>query len=301
MRVTWSIVLAVAVAAAAVPSPVAAQAPDTDIWLAPLRHEGDSLVVGPAINVTHRAGYDNQPAFTPDSRAILYTAQRDGQTDIWRYDLRARSTHQLTHTPESEYSATVMPGGRRFSVIRVERDSVQRLWSFTMNGTDPQIVLGVLRPIGYHLWLSKDRLATYVLGTPSTLHVIGRDGGRDTVIAHDIGRALQLMPGTTLFSYAQRDTSGRLRVMGAYRVAVDPYPQPLTWMPDDNEYHTWTPDGAMLSASKGVLVRWNGKTGRLAAWLPVANLAANGLAHVSRLAVSPDGRWLAFVAEPPSP
>ena len=38
------------------------------------RRVRDSIVVGPAMNITHRAGYDNQPSFTPDSRSILYTA-----------------------------------------------------------------------------------------------------------------------------------------------------------------------------------------------------------------------------------
>ena len=32
-------------------------------------------------------------------------------------------------------------GGTRFSVIRVERDSTQRLWSFALDGSDPQLML----------------------------------------------------------------------------------------------------------------------------------------------------------------
>jgi len=282
-------------------SVAAAQEPNTDIWLAPIHASGDSLVVGQPVNITHRDGYDNQPAFTPDSRAILYAARSDGQSDIWRYDLRTKSTRRLTRTPESEFSPTVMPGGKRFSVVRVERDSASRLWSFALDGRDARVLLKDVRHVGYHLWLSDRRVAVYERDTPTTLHLMSRDGTRDTVIAHDVGRALQLMPGTTLFSYAQRDTAKRLRVMGAYRVADDPYPQPLTYLPDDNEYHAWTPAGMMLTASHGTLLRWNGKTGRLAAWIPVANLAAAGVKSISRIAVSPDGAWLAFVAESATP
>jgi WD40 repeat protein len=183
----------------------------------------------------------------------------------------------------------------------VERNSTQRLWSFALDGSDPRLVLADLKPVGYHLWLSKDRLAAYVLGTPSSLHLVRADGSRDTVIARDIGRALQPMPGAVLFSYTQRDTTKRLRVMGAYRIADDPFPQPLVYLPEDNEYHTWTPSGTLLTVSKGVLLRWNGKTGRIAAWLPVADLTPNGVKNVSRLVVSPDGKWLAFVAEPSTP
>jgi hypothetical protein len=281
------------------PTQPAAQPPATDIYLMPLSRLGDSIVVGAAVNVTHRDGYDNQPWFTADSRSILYTARSDGQSDIWRYDLRTRATRRLTKTPESEYSPQVMPGGRRFSAIRVERDSTQRLWSFAMDGSDPRLVLRELKPVGYHLWLAKDRLAAYVLGTPTTLHLVSADGRRDTVVARDVGRALQPMPGNVHFSFTQRDTLHRLRVMGAYRLAEDPFPQPLAVLPEDDEYHAWTPEGALLSASAGSIVRWNARTGEDAEWLPVA--AIPGVRNISRLAVSPEGRWLAFVAEPTAP
>jgi Tol biopolymer transport system component len=85
-----------------------AQAPNTDVFLAPLSRIGDSLIVGAAVNVTHRAGYHNQPSFLPDGSGFLYTAVGDdGQADIWRYDIASGRGSRVTATPESEYSATV--------------------------------------------------------------------------------------------------------------------------------------------------------------------------------------------------
>src|SRR5262245_65048568 len=140
-------------------SSLGAQDP-TDIFLAPLSMQGGRPVVGPAVNITNVPSYDNQPSFTPDSRAFLFTSNRQGgQTDIYRYDLASKTTTRITSTPESEYSPTVMPGGNRFSVIRVEKDSTQRLWSFTLSGTDPQVILPALKPVGYHAWLDADHLA----------------------------------------------------------------------------------------------------------------------------------------------
>lgn len=278
---------------------VSAQAPSTDLFLAPLTRVRDSIVVGPARNITNRAGYDNQPSFTPDSRAILYTAVgADAQSDIWRYEIAARRTSQLTHTPESEYSATVMPGGRRMSVIRVERDSTQRLWSFSLDGTDPQILLTALKPVGYHAWLSPSKLATFVLGTPATLHVIDSDGGGDTVRARDIGRALQKIPGKEAFSYTHRDGTKALWIMT--QPVIGESEQVVVKAPSDNEYHAWMPDGVLLTATQGKLVRWNRRIDSTTAWLPVADISA-GVKNISRLAVSPDGKWLVFAAEPASP
>lgn len=293
-------VIATLVLLAAAGSPALAQVPNTDIYLAPLSRRGDSLIVGRAENITHRPGYDNQPSFLPDNSAILYTVVGDdGRADIWRYDIATHRTTRVTSTPESEYSPTVMPDGKRFSVIRVELDSTQRLWSFALDGSDPQLVLTALKPVGYHAWLRPDRLVTYVLGTPSTLHVIDRDGTHDQTRARDIGRALNVIPGQDAFTFTQRDSTKALWIMVQAIDGGDA--QPIIRASSDNEFHVWTPEAVLLTTSRGLLVRWNGAGGSDAKWIPSADLTANGVKNVSRLAVSPDGRWLAFVAEPIAP
>jgi hypothetical protein len=277
---------------------VAAQAPNTDIYLAALARHGDSLVIAGAENITRRAGYDNQPSFLPDGSGLLYTViDANGQADVWRYDIGSRRTSRVTASPESEYSPTVMPGGSRLSVIRVERDSTQRLWSFALDGSDPQLLLPALQPVGYHAWLGPDRLVAYVLGTPSTLHVIDRDGRNDEVRARDVGRALQRIPGQGWYSFTRRDST-RAAWIVAQPLEGGPL-APLIRAPSDDEYHVWTPEGALLSATRGAIVRWNGRTGADGEWLPIATIP--GVKNISRLAVSPDGRWLAFVAEPLAP
>lgn len=288
----------VALLVLAVGAEVGAQAAGPDIFLASLGRRGDSLLVGPAENVTRRAGYDNQPSFLPDASAILYTAiAGDGQADIWRYDIASRRTSRVTSTPESEYSAAPVPGGGRFSVIRVERDSTQRIWSFALDGSDPRLVLPNLAPVGYHAWLGANRLAAFVLGTPPTLHVVDRDGSNDEVRARDIGRALQRIPGQGWYSFTRRDSTRALWITG------QPFEggplAPLVRAPSENEYHVWTPEGALLSATQSTIVRWDGHTGEDGEWLPVATIP--GVRNISRMAVSPDGRWLAFVAEPAAP
>ena len=290
--------LLLAVLVAALPAAGSAQSAGTDVFLAPLSKRGDSLVVGAAENVTRRAGYDNQPSFLADASGLLYTAiGADAQADIWRYDIATRRATRVTSTPESEYSATPMAGGRRFSVVRVERDSTQRLWSFALDGSDPQLLLPTLQPVGYHAWLGANRLAAFVLGAPPTLHVLGRDGTGDEVRARDIGRALQRIPGQNWYSFTRKGSTG------AFWITAQPFEggplAPLVEAAEGNEYHAWTPDGSLLSAEEGEIVRWNGHTGDDGDWIPVARIP--GVRNISRLAVSPDGRWLAFVAEPVTP
>ncbi|HEV8234402.1 MAG TPA: hypothetical protein VGP84_07375, partial [Gemmatimonadaceae bacterium] len=152
--------------------------PSTDIFLAPVRIDRGQLVVGTPVNVTNRPGYDNQPSFTPDSRALLFTSVRaDAQADIYRYELQTKSITRVTTTPESEYSATIFGDGSRFSVIRVEADSTQRLWSFRLDGTDPRLVFAGFKPVGYHAWVDSTTVAMFLLGRPNALVLADTRGG----------------------------------------------------------------------------------------------------------------------------
>src|SRR4051812_39895863 len=83
------------------PPPTATSPPDTEIVLAPLTSPaGGAPSVGRGVNITQSPGYDNQPSFTPDGAAIFFTSIRGGaQTDIYRYDIAARTTTQITATP----------------------------------------------------------------------------------------------------------------------------------------------------------------------------------------------------------
>jgi dipeptidyl aminopeptidase/acylaminoacyl peptidase len=270
-----------------------AQRPATDIFVAPLSVNGGRLVVGPPVNITNNPGYDNQPSFTPDGRAILLTSDRDGnQTDIYRYDLASKTTTRVTSTPESEYSATVMPGGRRFSVIRVEKDSTQRLWSFALDGSDPKIVVETLKPVGYHAWLDANTLVMFVLGSPNAL-VFGdlRSGKMDT-LARGIGRSLARLPSAPGFSFTQLvDSAQRVRAMPGREGAV----RDIVSLPRGAQDLAWLSSAALLAGSGAKVITW---TAGAPGWTDVADLTSIGVTDITRLAVSPDGKWLAFVAAP---
>jgi hypothetical protein len=279
-----------------VTSALGAQArPSTDIWLVPLAQNGSTVKVGEPRNLTHRTGYDNQPSFTPRGDAILYTAVgADAQADIWRIALPNGAPRNMTNTPESEYSATVTPDGRSYSVIRVEADSTQRLWRFPLDGNGPpSLVLEKIKPVGYHLWAGDHTLVLYVLGVgraPATLQVADDRTGTAEVVGSNIGRALGKVPGRDAVTFQQlvRDSSSwiselDLRTKQTRRLFVPP---------PGADYHAWTPGGALLAAAgSNVYVR----TDR--GWDVAADLAPWGVKNITRLAVSPRGDWLAFVAE----
>jgi hypothetical protein len=185
-----------------------------------------------------------------------------------------------------------MPGGARFSVIRVERDSTQRLWSFRMDGSDPQILLERIRPVGYHAWIDTQRIALFVLGQPATLQLADRESGAARVVASNIGRALQPIPGRAAISFVQRADSGQ-GTISTFDTATGAI-EPLIAEVAENEYHIWTPSGILISARGSTLLQW--RPGSARGWVPFADLAAAGVFDISRLALSPDGRRLVVVA-----
>ncbi len=291
----------------------AAQAPrpDTEIFLARLSIQGAKLQVGVPENVTNNPGYDNQPFFAPGNMSMLFSSARGGetQTDIYRYDFATRTISRVTDTPESEYSPTVTPDGRHLSVVRVEADSTQRLWRFPLNpggragqalrDDAAELVLRDVKPVGYHAWADDRTVAVYVLGSPATLQLADTDTGKSEVIARDIGRSLQRIPGRNTISFVGREPAGQPGAAPALTIReFDPKTRQVTVLvkavPGATEADcAWTPDGMLLMAQGGALYGWRRGD---AAWTRVADLEALGLRGVTRLAVSPKGDRIAFVA-----
>ena len=266
--------------------------PFTDVWIVPMRQAGSAVSFGEPRNVTQRAGYDNQPSFTPAGDAVLYTViGADGQADTWKFTLPDGKPTQVTHTPESEYSPTVTPDGRSFSVIRVEADSAQRLWRFPLDGQGaPSLVLEKIKPVGYHAWVGDHTLVIFVLGNPSTLQIADDRTQTSEIVARNVGRALVKVPGRDAVTFLQqaRDSASWITDLDVRTKTTRRLMPP----PPGADYHVWTPNGALLAASGSRIYVWT--DGR---WDVAADFGRWGVRNVSRLAVSPRGNWLAFVAE----
>lgn len=290
--------------------------PDTEIYLAPIRFAGDTITVGEPQNITNNPGYDNQPFFTADSRSILFTSARPSapggadagtQTDIYRYDISRAQTTQVTNTPESEYSPTITPSGT-LAVVRVDLDAekTQRLWQFTADGRDPKVVLENVKPVGYFAWADDHTVALYILGAtrgaPATLQLADTKTGQARVVATDIGRSIQRMPGTgnaRHISFVQRETANGsaswvVKELDPVSGTVTPLAPAIDGATADLDT-AWAPDGTLLAARNGTLYAWRrGDSG----WKAVVSLEQMGLMGITRLAVSPRGNYLAVVAAP---
>jgi hypothetical protein len=299
-------ILAVALLAAACARPESAPAPQpgeastersTDIYLYRFSRLGRGSAV---FNITNRTGYDNQPFWERNDR-ILYTAATGSQTDIRAIDFAANSNSAFTATPESEYSAALTPDGKAIAVIRVERDSTQRLWRFPRDGSAPSPVLENIKPVGYFAWLDSTTLALFVLGTrttPNTLQIADTRTGMGRVVISGIGRSIQRIPGGRRASF--------VRPVGQQKFllhSVDPggtafKVDTIGALPDSAEYVVWRSETEAYTAAGSRIFRLRLPS---RSWMVVEDLAPRGIRGISRLALSPDGSRLALVAEEQSP
>jgi hypothetical protein len=155
-----------------------------------------------------------------------------------------------------------------------------------------------VKPVGYHAWADDHTLALFVLGPPATLQLADTRTGSAETLARGINRSVQRIPRTSTISFVEKDEDGSLVIR-----ELDPKTKNVTTLvgavPGAKEADlAWTPDGLLLVAEKDVLYSWK-RDDR--AWKRVADLAALGMHGVTRLAVSPKGDRIAFVADGKKP
>lgn len=278
------------VARATTPRPATA---GPDVFLVSLTMANGVVKAGVPANLTRRDGYDNQPSFSGDSRQMFYTSNRgDGQTDIYKYDFNTGLAVPAHSTkPESEYSAYPVDNGKSLAVIRVEADSTQRLWRMPLDGSAPSVMFPQTKPVGYFAQADDSTWAMFVLGSPATLHV-GIAGRTPTnVLASNIGRSLHRIPGTSRVSFVQKGADAwYVMQFDARTRRVDTLMKTLPRVED----LAWVDSTTMLMGQGTKLFSW---TRGAAEWTQVADFNFAHVTSISRLAVSPNQRWLAMVAE----
>lgn len=281
---------------AALPVSLVAQAPSSDIYMLDVLLSGNELSLSNPYNITDRKGYDNQPYFSPDGLYLLYSSiGDDGQADIYRYEIPSGLNHRLTYTMESEYSPVITPDGRYFSCVRVERDTFQqRLWVYPLpeEGTKGEgVLIERINQVGYYCWIDRKNLAVFVRGRRPTLQTAHVNKERPSIIAENIGRTIQMIPGTNKLSYIAKESDGR-----SYIYEWDPASgrtASIVEALDGGEDYCWAATGFLLMGKESRLYRF--APNRDMAWQPIADLAQYDITNFERISISPAGNKIAIV------
>ncbi len=266
-----------------------------DIYLIDYTQKNGAFTFRTAVNITSRTGYDNQPSFHPDGKAIFFSAQYGNQNDIYKYDLRKNELMQLTDTAEiSEYSPTVTPDEKYFSVIQLMNadNGRQPLSKFPAIGGGAQHIFENDLKVGYHAWADNENVAMFILGSPNSLQVF--DTGNETLyeITNKIGRCLKKVPDRYEISFTQEFTDNKL-----YIKKIDMKTKGITTiiqLKTGNEHYDWTPERILITGVGSKLFKFH--PGKDTEWIEIADLSDYGISGITRLAISPQGNKMAIVA-----
>lgn len=247
--------------------------------------------------VTDREGYDNQPAFTLDSQALMFSSDRAGeQTDLFRFRIADGQVSNLTNTPaENEFSPQPY-GDDRFSYVLQEGNPYQHVWHRAYEGGQAERLLTSYVPVGYYARndtgvLFWGRYAYSLFFEPTGVDV-GPGAGESLYVIDQAGRSIHAIPGSDHFTFVHKQSDWNWVIK-----RLDPASKtltPLVSISTDNEDYCWHPDGFMITAAGTRLLQF--QPGVDEDWRDLALLEAPGLDKGGRCAVSPDGRFLALVS-----
>ena len=258
----------------------------SEIYLADLEITKTGISLSNPKNITDHKGYDNQPSFHPNKHLLYYSSFNDEErTEIKVFNYRNDKVELFTETKEREYSPTVTPDEKFISCIIQRDDGAQDLGKYPVKGGDPVILINNLL-VGYHTWINPTQLALFVLGAPLTLRVFNIETKKDTIVAKGIGRSLHKIPGTKGFSYIDKSSAHwkiNSWIEGEIETIIEALP--------GREDITWTPDGKIIT-SDGQQFFFCDPKAKEVKWQMFYAADVKG---VSRLAVSHDGKKIAFV------
>jgi imidazolonepropionase-like amidohydrolase/Tol biopolymer transport system component len=277
------------------PAAPAGPLPENEVYLAPITGSGATLKIGAPKNISNHEGYDNQPKFEADGRGIVFTrGDVAARTDIYRYDLASAKLAPLKETPESEYSATPMPDGRGYGVIRVELDGVQRLWRLDpAKGKSDDLLVATTRPIGYFAFPEPNVVASFVLGSPATLQLVNLETEESKLIVSNVGRSIHKIPGRAAASFLHKISQDEWTIK---EVDTKGNVKDIARAPKGREDYAWLPDGTLVISSGTKVLAL--KPGADNDWREIADFAAIGLKDLTRLATNSRGDQIAIVASP---
>jgi len=181
----------------------------TEIYLFDMKLDKGQIILSNGINITKHKGYDNQPFFHPSQSLIYFTSSNDSTTidssDIKIYNYQTKQTTRFTNTPDREYSPTVTPDEKFISCILQRRNGAQDLVKYPIESGKPKVLINHLK-VCYHTWASDNSLFLFVLDDSIhfSLHYYHLVNDIDTVVAENIGRGLNKIPGQNAMSFVQK-------------------------------------------------------------------------------------------------
>jgi hypothetical protein len=268
--------------------------PGTEIWLFDLSVKKNKISITNGKNITNRKGYDNQPHFHKNLPIIYFSSiGEDGRAEIFTYNFENALTEKFTATQEREYSPTLTPDEKNISCIIQRNNGAQDLGLYQIDTKKVKVIVNQLT-VGYHVWLTANELALFILegeNTAPTLRLYSLQTQKDSVIAHNIGRSLHKVPGKDALSFVQKNETGEneIFIYDRKKKTSTSFAKTLP----KREDLLWLNNGTILMSDGEQLFFYKENI-----WIKIDEFNADKkLKNITRLAVDVKNKKLAIVAE----
>ncbi|TFG78566.1 MAG: hypothetical protein E4H26_02105 [Flavobacteriales bacterium] len=269
---------------------------DTDVYLLDIYASANGIELGSPKNISNNIGYDNQPSFYNDN-IVLFSSNRNGQTDIAKYNIGDSARSWLTDTPEGgEYSPLKIPGKNEVSAIRLDKDGLQRLYRYDFDTGKSTLLLEDLK-VGYHVWFNKDILVSAVLIEDRMDLVVSNLKDRTHyTFQRNVGRSLHRIPNTDLISYISKENEDwEIRslnpISGASQTLCKTIPQ--------REDMCWLINGTILMGNGNILSQFDPKNDKQ--WKSLKTFGKKNINNITRLRANAISTKLLMVADETAP
>ena len=267
-------------------APIKAQAPSTAIMLFDYEIEdGVVSLDNPKLLTDFNAGgYNNQPSFFSEDLLYISSDHRgDNNTEIIALDLSANKLTRVTKTTQSEYSPTMMPDGKHFSVIRQKNTEPmdQHLWQYPIDRSgEGKAIIDDLTNVGYHCWIGPYKVIMFLVDDPHQMVEYNTVTGEQEIIAKDIGRSLYRR-GNVLY-YLEK-VSRKFWYIKAYNFVHNTV-EVVTQALREKEDFAIAHDGTFIMSSGSILFAFSPDKDKT--WRKVVDLKDHGLSNVTRIALT---------------
>ncbi|HEY0158745.1 MAG TPA: hypothetical protein VGF28_15790 [Thermoanaerobaculia bacterium] len=271
----------------------AAQVLTTEVWLGSLDMREGRFAVSGLENISNHPGYDNQPAFFPDGRSLLFTTEAAGLADTGlgvhavRYWLESGESVPLVRA--RGFSPTPTPDARQFTTLREGT-----VWLHDLDGKPLRTLLPEVKTAGYYTRIDERRWVLFM--NEEERHIAIWNGDALERIVPGAVTAPYRIPGTNAVSFVVQagETKQLMRMdlveRGASNRLLAEIPFPT------GGAHAWTSRGTLLMASGNAIHEWNPQTPD--AWPVVHRFTEPDLQGITRIALSPAENRIALVSTP---
>ena len=267
---------------------------NTEIFVFDIANSENALELSNMKNISNDEGYDNQPFFQ-DNNSVVFAGNNNSSIDIATVSLSDyKKEFYYQKTNGGEFSPQSIPDSRLIAAVRLDTSGLQRLYSYNSQTKNSEALIQDI-PVAYFSFYDASHLLASVLAEEKLdLIFLNLKNNTHQPIVKNSGRSLSKIPKKEAMSYTASNEDGYLDIFQLDVKDLQSYF--ICELPLGIQDYAWLNDSQLIVGSNTSILMYDlfgdGE------WEKVGDVGEFKIKSITRLAVSPNGKKIALVAEP---